>query len=169
MHTPHLNHVALIQCPRLNQALMDRGLITTWIHQSPISTPLIPTAFWYMPAWSGAACGASGTRISVPTSITGHRSIKCPGSLQRQQAGPDVPAALVAGSGSRDGRGESGGKWTDGLLWLASPASLGMDLSPADSGAGPPLHWGWARGGRFTLRPRERDRIGGRRRGGRER
>ncbi len=37
--------------------------------------------------------------------------------------------------------------------WLrrpADPAPLGMDLSPADSGARPPLQRGWARGRRFT-------------------
>ncbi len=69
---------------------MDRGLVTARIHQSPIRTPLILTGIWYPPAWSGAACGASGTRTNVPTSITGQRSIKWPGSPQRQQASPGL-------------------------------------------------------------------------------
>ncbi len=93
------------------------------------------TGIWYMPAWSEAACGVSKTRISVPTSITRHQSIKCPGSPQRQQAGPDLTAALGAGSGSSDWRGESGGMGTDEVLELADPA---------------PLARGCALGGRFT-------------------
>ncbi len=104
--------------------------------------PLILTGIWYPPAWSGAACGASGTRTNVPTSITGQRSIKWPGSPQRQQAGPGFPATLVAGRGTRNWRGETGGTG----IAAADPASLAWALAAVDSGAGPPLHRGWARG-----------------------
>ncbi len=96
--------------------------------------PLILTGIWYPPAWPGAACGASITRTSVPTSITGYQSIKWSGSPQRQQAG------------TRNWRGETGGTGTDAVLRLADPAPLTWVLMPADSGAGPPLLRGWALG-----------------------
>ncbi len=107
---------------------MDRGLVTAWIHQSPISTPLNTHRYLVPPAWSGAACGASRTRTSVPTSITGQRSIKWPGSPQRQQAGPGFPATLVAGRGTRNWRGDTGGTGLVAALGLADPASLAWAL-----------------------------------------
>ncbi len=65
---------------------------------------------------------------------------------QRQQAGPGFPATLVAGSGTRNWRGDPGGTGMSAELGLADPASLAWALPAADSGAGPPLHRGWARG-----------------------
>ncbi len=72
--------------------------------------------------------------------------MKWPGSPQRQQAGPGFPATLVAGSGTRNWRGDPGGTGMSVELGLADPASLAWALPAADSGAGPPLHRGWARG-----------------------
>ncbi len=72
--------------------------------------------------------------------------MKWPGSPQRQQAGPGFPATLVAGSGTRNWRGDPGGTGISAELGLADPASLAWALPAADSGAGPPLHRGWARG-----------------------
>ncbi len=72
--------------------------------------------------------------------------MKWPGSPQRQQAGPGFPATLVAGSGTRNWRGDPGGTGMSAELGLADPASLAWALPAADSGAGPPLHRGWARG-----------------------
>ncbi len=72
--------------------------------------------------------------------------MKWPGSPQRQQAGPGFPATLVAGSGPRNWRGDPGGKGKSAELGLADPASLAWALTAADSGAGPPLHRGWALG-----------------------
>ncbi len=72
--------------------------------------------------------------------------MKWPGSPQRQQAGPGFPATLVAGSGTRNWRGDPGGTGIRAALGLADPASLAWALPAADSGAGPPLHRGWARG-----------------------
>ncbi len=108
--------------------------------------PLILTGIWYPPAWSGAACGTSGTRTRVPTSITGHRSIKWPGSPQRQQAGPGFPATPVAGRGTRNWRGETEETGPAAGLGPADPASRPWALAAVDSGAGPPLLRGWARG-----------------------
>ncbi len=72
--------------------------------------------------------------------------MKWPGSPQRQQAGPGFSATLVAGSGTRNWRGDPGGTGMSAELGLADPASLAWALTAADSGAGPPLHRGWARG-----------------------
>ncbi len=72
--------------------------------------------------------------------------MKWPGSPQRQQAGPGFPATLVAGSGPRNWRGDPGGTGKSAELGLADPASLAWALPAADSGAGPPLHRGWALG-----------------------
>lgn len=47
--------------------------------------------------------------VRVPTSFTGHLSIKFCGSPQRQQGSPFLPATLVAGNGSRNWHGKSGG------------------------------------------------------------
>ncbi len=66
--------------------------------------------------------------------------MKWPGSPQRQQAGPGFPATLVAGSGTRNWRGDPGGTGISAELGLADPASLAWALPAADSGAGPPLH-----------------------------
>ncbi len=129
VHAPNQNHAAFIQCLELNQALVDQGLVTTGIHQSKISTPLILTGIWYKPAWSGAVCEVSGTRISAPTSITGHQSMKCPWSPHRQQAGPGLPTALVAGSESSYWRGESNEKSTAAVPTLACPTPPWMALS----------------------------------------
>ncbi len=68
------------------------------------------------------------------------------GSPQRQQAGPGFPATLVAGSGPRNWRGDPGGTGKSAELGLADPACLAWALTAADSGAGPPLHRGWALG-----------------------
>ncbi len=100
--------------------------------------PLILTGIWYPPAWLGAACGTSGTRTKVPTSITGHRSIKWPGSPQRQQAGPGFPATPVAGRRTRNWRGETGETGPAAGLGPADPASRPWALAAVDSGAGPP-------------------------------
>ncbi len=153
VHAPNQNHAAFIQCLELNQALVDQGLVTTGIHQSKISTPLILTGIWYKPAWSGAVCEVSGTRISAPTSITGHQSMKCPWSPHRQQAGPGLPTALVAGSESSYWRGESNEYCCGPHAGLPHPPLDGA-LGPAtDSGGGP-------RGGMGT---RKWDRMSGRR------
>ncbi len=105
-----------------------------------------------MPAGSGVACGASETQISVPTSITWHQSIKCPGSPQHQTGSPRPPHQHPS-----DRKWVKRRTWREQRekeqMWLrrpADPAPLGMDLSPADSGARPPLQRGWARGRRFT-------------------
>ncbi len=52
----------------------------------------------------------------------------------------------MAGSGTRNWRGGPGGTGIDAELGLADPASLAWALPAADSGAGPPLHRGWALG-----------------------
>ncbi len=72
--------------------------------------------------------------------------MKWPGSPQRQQAGLGFPATLVAGSGTRNWRGDPGGTGISAELGLADPASLAWALPAADSGAGPPLHRVWALG-----------------------
>ncbi len=102
--------------------------------------PLILTGIWYPPAWSGAACGTSGTRTRVPTSITGHRSIKWPGSPQRQQAGPVDKMARVPATPTgrpRLPRHPSGGKGEKELAWrdwgngTSSGARAGRPRLPA--------------------------------------
>ncbi len=83
--------------------------------------------------------------VSSPPSLYPHW-IKWSGSPQRQQAGPGFPATLVAGSGTRNWRGDTGGTGIEAELGLADPASLAWALTADDSGAGPPLHRGWALG-----------------------
>ncbi len=115
------------------------GLVTPEVHQSPISTPLNTHRYLVQAGLIGGGLRAVRNPDQCPYLITGHRSIKCPGSPQRQQAGPDFPAALVAGSGSRFWRGESEGPDSGSAVGPVGPAPLGQDLKPPDSGAGPPL------------------------------
>ncbi len=75
----------------------------------------------------------------------GHPVNKCSGSPQRQQAGPDLPAALVAGSGSSEWRGESGETETAGPS-RGQPAPLG-GLSHTCGVILSGLSWGGTRGG----------------------
>ncbi len=105
MYTPHPNHAALIQCLGLNYALMDRGLVTSWIHQSPISTP--PNTHRYL----------------VPASLIGgslwgvRNPDQCP-HLHHWTPIDEVARVPATPTGRpRLPRHPSGGKWDKELAW----------------------------------------------------
>ncbi len=68
------------------------------------------------------------------------------GSPHANRPAQASPATLVAGSGPRNWRGDPEEREKTRSLGWADPASLAWALTAADSGAGPPLHRGWALG-----------------------
>lgn len=95
--TPHLHQVCIFQCLSLNQALMDRGLVTHWGHQGQMCTPCILTGMQYVPARTGEVYCTSGIRINVPTSLREFRSWK--GLVSKLVASSAKPAQAFPGPG----------------------------------------------------------------------
>ncbi len=116
---------------------MDRGLVTSWIHQSPISTPL-NTHRYLVPA---SLIGGSLWGVRNPDQCP-HLHHWTP--IDKVARVPATPTGRPRRP--RHPSGDPGGTGIDAELGLADPASLAWALTAADSGAGPPLHRGWALG-----------------------
>lgn len=77
VNIPHQSCIS--QCPALNQALRDCGLIASWGHWGLSVLPWILTATRYVPAQYGKAWGALGIWIGISNSVKGTLIPELPG------------------------------------------------------------------------------------------
>ncbi len=129
---------------------MDRGLVTSWIHQSPISTPL--NTHRYLVHARLIRGSLRGVRNPDQCPHLHHRTLinKVPWVPATPTGWPRLP------------RRPSGGKWVKELAWrdrrngnrgdtrAGWPCPPGMGSHTSHFRAGPPLHRGCALGGKLA-------------------